>query len=625
MLRALGNDEPDTLVREIGESLHEETVSADEPFFQRKYRKPILLAIMVATFNQLAGINALIYYTADIFKMAGAERTSALLQSVIIGFTNLVFTMLAMTIIDRFGRRRLLLIGAVGLAVCLGLTAWAFHRGIGGTLVLVSLLGYIAFFAFSQGAVIWVYISEIFPNRVRARGQALGSFTHWFWAAVVSWTFPIIAEASGALGLRVLRRDDGAPIRPRLAVPARDEGRLARADPEDAGHRVGDQVSPDARACVPTWLLAAVVGRAYQEPLRPRFHFTPARNFMNDPNGLVFYEGEYHLFYQHNPFGRSWGHMSWGHAVSPDLLHWEHLPVALREEGGDHDLLGQRRRRPRRHLSGLCRRGWRRPIRASWRSTRGTGTAGRRRTWPRATTAAGPGRSTPGNPVVDLGLKDFRDPKVFWHEPTRRWVMVTVLADQHKVRFFGSPDLKRWEVLSDFGPAGATGGVWECPDLFPLAVDGNPADTRWVLDVDLNPGGQAGGSGGQYFVGTFDGTTFVNDNPPDTTLWVDYGKDFYATLSFSDIPISGRAPHLDGLDGQLAVRERGAHCALAWRPVDPARAGAPAVAGRRAARAGTDRRAACAAGGAGSARGRLGLGASTFRGDRARDPAQRRR
>ena len=121
VLRRVGSDDPDALVREIAESLHEETVSADEPFFQRKYRKPILLAVMVATFNQLAGINALIYYTADIFKMAGAGRTSALLQSVVIGFTNLVFTMVAMTVIDRFGRRRLLLIGAVGLAVCLGL------------------------------------------------------------------------------------------------------------------------------------------------------------------------------------------------------------------------------------------------------------------------------------------------------------------------------------------------------------------------------------------------------------------------------------------------------------------------------------------------------------------------
>src|SRR5262249_7699343 len=136
--------------------------------------------------------------TADIFKMAGAERTSALLQSVIIGFTNLVFTMIAMTVIDRYGRKRLLLIGAVGLAVCLGIAAWAFHTGAGGTIVLASLIGYIAFFAFSQGSVIWVYISEIFPNRVRARGQALGSFTHWFWAAIVSWTFPIIAESSGA-------------------------------------------------------------------------------------------------------------------------------------------------------------------------------------------------------------------------------------------------------------------------------------------------------------------------------------------------------------------------------------------------------------------------------------------
>jgi sucrose-6-phosphate hydrolase SacC (GH32 family) len=142
------------------------------------------------------------------------------------------------------------------------------------------------------------------------------------------------------------------------------------------------------------------------------------------------------------------------------------------------------------------------------------------------------------NPVLDLGLKDFRDPKVFWHAPTSRWIMVTVLPDQHKVRFFGSSDLKRWEALSDFGPAGATGGVWECPDLFPLPVDGDSTNIRWVLDVDINPGGLAGGSGGQYFIGTFDGRTFVSDNPPGRTLWVDYGKDSYATMSFSDIPPS---------------------------------------------------------------------------------------
>lgn len=286
---------------------------------------------------------------------------------------------------------------------------------------------------------------------------------------------------------------------------------------------------------VPMATLAAAVA-LYQEPLRPRFHFTPAQNFMNDPNGLVFDAGEYHLFYQHNPFGEKWGHMSWGHAVSADMLHWKHLPVALREEGGimifsgsvvaDSD-----------NTSGLCGGGGAvTSCLVAIYTGHGKGkqtqnlasSTDRGRTW----------KKYAGNPVVDLGLKDFRDPKVFWHAPTRRWVMVSVLPDVHKVRLFGSPDLKRWDVLSDFGPAGATGGVWECPDLFPLAVDGSAEDTRWVLDVDLNPGGQAGGSGGQYFVGTFDGKTFVNDNPPDTTLWVDYGKDFYATLSFSGIPPS---------------------------------------------------------------------------------------
>jgi sugar porter (SP) family MFS transporter len=196
VLGRVGADDPDALVREIQASLHEERIAVDEPLFQRKYRAPILLVFMVATFNQFAGINALIYYTADIFRMAGAERTSALAQSVIIGLTNLVFTVLAMLVIDRFGRRRLLLIGSLGLAACLASTAYGFARGAGG-LVLVSLIAYIAFFAFSLGSVIWVYISEIFPNRVRGRGQALGSFVHWFWAALVGWTFPVVAESSG--------------------------------------------------------------------------------------------------------------------------------------------------------------------------------------------------------------------------------------------------------------------------------------------------------------------------------------------------------------------------------------------------------------------------------------------
>ena len=278
----------------------------------------------------------------------------------------------------------------------------------------------------------------------------------------------------------------------------------------------------------------------YDEPLRPRIHFSPARNFMNDPNGLVFYKGEYHLFYQYNPQGTTWGHMSWGHAVSRDLLRWEHLPVALAEHDGvmifsgsvvvDHQ-----------NTSGLCRPRGGDPsclVAIYTGHTRDKQTQNiavsqdRGRTWTRFA----------GNPVIDLGLKEFRDPKVFWHAPTRRWVMVTVLADQHKVRLFGSADLKTWETLSDFGPAGATGGVWECPDLMQVPVEHEPGRTRWVLDVDINPGAPAGGSGGQYFVGDFDGKRFVADTPAVTPLWVDYGKDFYASLSFSDLPERDRGP-----------------------------------------------------------------------------------
>jgi len=197
ILRRLGNQNAEQLIGEISESLHEERIKIQEPFFTHKYQTPILLAVMVTTFNQLSGINAVIYYTADIFRMAGAERTSALFQSVIIGLTGLIATALAMSVIDRFGRKKLLLIGAAGMSLCLAVTAYAFYWKSGGSLVLVSLMGYIGFFAFSQGSVIWVFLSEIFPNRVRARGQAFGSFVHWVWCAVVSWSFPIIAEQSG--------------------------------------------------------------------------------------------------------------------------------------------------------------------------------------------------------------------------------------------------------------------------------------------------------------------------------------------------------------------------------------------------------------------------------------------
>jgi len=166
-----------------------------ENLFSGKYNKSILYAVILAMFNQLSGINAILYYAPRIFEMAGFEHTDAYLQPVYIGGANLLFTLLAMTVIDKFGRKKLLLTGAVGMIVFLGLTAFAFSHSTGGNKnVLIYLIGFIAFFAFSQGAVLWVFISEIFPNSVRSQGGALGSFTHWIMAAIISWTFPIIVE-----------------------------------------------------------------------------------------------------------------------------------------------------------------------------------------------------------------------------------------------------------------------------------------------------------------------------------------------------------------------------------------------------------------------------------------------
>jgi fructan beta-fructosidase len=272
----------------------------------------------------------------------------------------------------------------------------------------------------------------------------------------------------------------------------------------------------------------------YRELHRPQFHFSPEINWMNDPNGLVHFDGEYHLFYQYNPLGNSWGHMSWGHAVSKDLVHWEHLPLALAEENGI------------MIFSGCALVDW-----------KNTSRLGRGDEPPLIAVYSGHGhdRQTQNlayshdrgrnwikyadNPVLDIGERDFRDPKVFWHEPSQKWVMVVALAAQRKVQFYGSQDLKVWEFLSDFGPAGAKDKPnWECPDLFELPIEGEPGQTRWILEADMGDGAIAGGSGGEYFVGQFDGTRFRSDYPLDEIRWVDYGRDFYAPVSWSDIPQS---------------------------------------------------------------------------------------
>jgi MFS transporter, SP family, xylose:H+ symportor len=193
----------DEELADIQRSLDLEHHEQGDTLFQAKYQKPIILAVAIAMFNQLSGINAILYYAPRVFEMAGAGKGSALLQSVAVGGTNLLFTMLAMTVIDHFGRRKLIIIGSVGYLISLGATAWAFYTygteftPTGSIIVLASLLLFIAAHAFGQGAVIWVFISEIFPNRVRASGQALGSTTHWVMAALITWTFPLIASSSG--------------------------------------------------------------------------------------------------------------------------------------------------------------------------------------------------------------------------------------------------------------------------------------------------------------------------------------------------------------------------------------------------------------------------------------------
>jgi MFS transporter, SP family, arabinose:H+ symporter len=198
VLRKTGEHDYEKELQDIIESIDAEHVHS-ESLFSRKYLFPVFLAVSIGMFNQLAGINAILYYLNDIFAHAGFSKVSGDLQAVAVGVTNLVFTVLAMSIIDRVGRKTLLLIGSVGTAVCLAGVAWVFHIQRHQELLIWLLIGYIAFFAFSQGAVIWVYISEVFPNRVRAHGQSLGSFSHWIMNALISGIFPTLAAASGSI------------------------------------------------------------------------------------------------------------------------------------------------------------------------------------------------------------------------------------------------------------------------------------------------------------------------------------------------------------------------------------------------------------------------------------------
>jgi sugar porter (SP) family MFS transporter len=198
VLRLTGEENYEQELKDIVDSIDAEHGHAQEPLFQRKYRFPIFLAVSIGMFNQLSGINAILYYLNDIFQKAGFDKVSGDLQAVAIGCTNLIATIIAMSVIDRIGRKKMLLIGAVGTALCMAGVAYIFAVGKHESFLVWLLVGFVGFFAFSQGAVIWVYLSEVFPNRVRASGQSLGSFTHWFMNAIISWAFPIMAASSGA-------------------------------------------------------------------------------------------------------------------------------------------------------------------------------------------------------------------------------------------------------------------------------------------------------------------------------------------------------------------------------------------------------------------------------------------
>ena len=262
-----------------------------------------------------------------------------------------------------------------------------------------------------------------------------------------------------------------------------------------------------------------------REQFRPVYHHTPAYGWMNDPNGMFYKDGEWHLCYQFNPYGSLWENMTWGHSVSKDLIHWEALPNAV-----EPDAIGT-------IFSGSCV--------VDKNNTAGYGkdaiiayytSAGEAQTQSMAYSTDG-GRTFTKyekNPVIVSNVPDFRDPNFFWHEATQKWIML--LAAGQEMQIYSSPNLKDWTMESSFGREyGNHDGVWECPDMMPLTVRGT-GQQKWMLVCNINPGGPFGGNATQYFIGQFDGHQFTCESKPEVTKWMDYGKDHYATVSFDNAP-----------------------------------------------------------------------------------------
>ena len=271
--------------------------------------------------------------------------------------------------------------------------------------------------------------------------------------------------------------------------------------------------------------LSDVFDTVNREKWRPIYHHTPAYGWMNDPNGLFYKDGLYHLYYQWNPYGSQWENMHWGHSVSRDLVHWENKGMALAP-----DALGT-------IFSGCAV--------VDHENTAGFGkgavvafytSAGESQTQSMAYSKDNGASFVKydGNPVVTADVPDFRDPHVFWHQETARWVML--LAAGQEMRIYSSSNLKDWQYESAFGERwGNHDGVWECPDLIKLPVRGTNKE-KWMLIGNINPGGPFGGNATQYFIGQFDGHRFTCEDQPDETKWMDYGKDHYAAITFDNAP-----------------------------------------------------------------------------------------
>ena len=282
-------------------------------------------------------------------------------------------------------------------------------------------------------------------------------------------------------------------------------------------------------ACWTSIALSDTFDISNREKYRPLFHHTPSYGWMNDPNGMFYKDGVWHLYYQHNPYGSKWQNLSWGHSTSTDLINWKPEPEAIEPNG-----LGL-------VFSGSC-------------VVDSAGTAGFGKNAVIALYTSADVSQTqslawstddgttfniyPGNPILTME-SEARDPNMFWHAPTQQWVMLLAHALDHEMLIFTSPDLKDWTLQSSFGKGlGCQDGVWECPDLFELPVPGT-GKKKWVLLCNINPGGPFGGSATQYFTGDFDGKTFTPDTDAEgkvPTKWLDYGKDNYATVSWSDAP-----------------------------------------------------------------------------------------